>query len=258
MGKDLRLSKILDPDAPPAVIAKADQGLALGPVQGLEDMASGLKRLVSAGVDGVIVSPGQVGRHVDLFRGKRAPALLVRCDWTNAGRREGFPLPMKDMAHVPVSGARHAAFLGAHAAVATFYVGYKDDRDEADNLEALSTLAAECFEYGLPFLAEAIPFGERITEHNYVDSAKMACRMSLEAGADGVIVPYTRTTQAMSEVVEASGKAPVLLLVGEDVGLGEVRSSSKAGVSGVVLEEHFLRTDVCAAVTEIRSALDRG
>ncbi len=258
MGKEIRLSKFLDPSGRAAIVVKADQGLALGPVPGLEEMASGLGAIVSAGVDAVILSPGQAAKQAHLFKGRRAPALLVRSDWSNVARTQSFPLPWKRMTHVAVAGAKHAAFLGAHGLVASFYVGYKDDEDEADNLQSVSQLAAECLQYGLPLLVEALPLGERITEQNYLDSLKMAGRMSLEVGADGIIVPYAGSERSMRDVVEAAGAAPVLLLLsGVKDGEG-ISESVRAGVKGVVIEATGLGEDVGPSIAGLSRLLGRG
>ena len=256
MGKEIRMSKILHPEGP-AIIVAADQGLSMGALAGLEDIESGLRKVIAAGVDALILSPGQAGREAHLFKGKQAPALLVRSDWSNVARDESFPLPRKEMAHVSVSGARHAAFLGACGVVASFYVGYRDDEDEADNLEAVSKLAAECLQYGMPLLVESIPFGDRITEHNYVDSAKMAARMSLEAGADAVITPYTGSQSSMKEIVVASGAAPVLLLL-DDKDEGGVAKALRAGVKGVVMGGSIFRKDASASIKDIRELVNQG
>ena len=258
MGKEIRLSKFLDPSVPAAIVVKADQGLAVGPIAGLEDMESGLAAIIAAGVDGVLLSPGQAGRQAHLFKGRRAPALLVRSDWSNVARTESFPLPWKRMTHVAVAGARHAAFLGAQGIVASFYVGYRDDEDEADNLEAISQLAAECFQYGLPLLVEALPVGERVTQHNYVDSLKMSGRMSLEAGADGIIVPYAGARSSMREVVEAAGAAPVLLLVADVMDAKSVSESVRAGVRGVVIGGAAFGEGGQSSIRELSKLLGRG
>lgn len=247
------MSKLLDPGGTRAVVVKADQGLALGPVQGLEDMGVGLRDLVSSEVDGVLLSPGEAGRHIGLFKGKRAPALLIRSDWSNAARGSDFPLPRESITRARVAGARHGAFLGAHALVATFFVGHKEDQDEADNLEAVSHLAAECLEYGLPLIVEAIPLGERITDHNYQDSIKMAGRMSLEAGADGIIVPYGGSPSIMEEIVDSSGDAPVLLLL--EKGLDEAAIAASPGAKGVVLGGWVMEGPLGDNIQRTRAAL---
>ena len=251
MGKEIRLSKIIDPEGSVAVMVKADEGLSVGPVGGLEKIEGGLKRAIDAGVDGLVLGPGQASRMAHLFRGKTAPALLVRSDWSNVGRGEDFPLPWKRMTHVSVAGARHAAFLGAHAIVASFFVGYRDDQDEADNIEVLSRLGAECFEFGLPLLAEAIPTGDRITDKNYVDSVKMAGRMSLEAGADAIAVPFTGSRATMKEVVDSSGDAPVLLISGEQEDKA-IKASLRAGARGVLLGAEVFGGDLEVTVSGIR------
>ncbi len=255
VGKDIRLSKILDPAGKPAVMVKADQGLAMGPVEGLEDMELALKAIIDAGVEGIVLGPGQAGREIHLFKGKEAPALLVRSDWSNVKRDDSFPLPRKSMTHVSIAGARHAAFLGAHGIVASFFVGYGDDQDEADNLEAISHQATECFQYGLPLFVEAIPLGERITQHNYADSLKMAGRMSLEVGADALIIPNPGVESAIADVVDSSGSAPVFLLVKEGEGGEIITESVKAGVRGFVLGDYAFRGN---AVGDVRRALGEG
>ncbi|MBU7004871.1 MAG: hypothetical protein HXS50_04840 [Theionarchaea archaeon] len=255
MGKDIRMSKIIDPVGRPAIIVKADEGLAVGPVEGLEEIEEGLRSAIAAGVDGMVLGPGQASRNAHLFRGKTAPAMLVRADWSNFGRNEKFPLPWKRMTHVTVAGAKHAAFLGAHAVVASFFVGYRDDLDEANNIESLSHLGAECFEYGLPLVAEAVPVGERITDHNFVDSAKMAGRMSLEAGADAIAVPFTGSRATMKEVVDSSGEAPVLL-ISNGSNEQEIVASLKAGVSGIMLDAVVFRGGVGATIEGIKTIVE--
>jgi DhnA family fructose-bisphosphate aldolase class Ia len=179
--------------------------------------------------------------------------LLVRSDWSNVARDESFPLPWKRMTHVTLTGAKHAAFLGAAGIVASFYVGYRDDGDEANNLEAVSNLAGDCSKYGLPLFVEAVPAGERISDHNYLDSIKMSARMSLEAGADAVIVPFAGSDSGMGEIVEASGTAPVIL----NLGAGDdeaARSSLGAGVRGVVLGAQDFEPGAVSALREMGSA----
>jgi len=254
MGKDIRMSKIIDPEGGPAVIIRADDGLSLGPVDGLEVMEDGLNGAIEAGVDGLVLGPGQAARMAHLFRGKSAPALLVRSDWSNAQRGEDFPLPWKRMTHVTVAGAEHAVFLGAHALVASFFVGYRDDQDEADNIETLSKLGAECFECGLPLLVEALPSGERITEKNFVDSVKMAGRMSLEAGADAIAVPFTGSGAKMKEVVRSSGEAPVFL-ISDYPDPRAIKASLKAGISGIMLNAGVFGGNIAAAVAGARSSV---
>jgi DhnA family fructose-bisphosphate aldolase class Ia len=255
MGKEIRISKLIDPEGRPAIVVKADEGLSVGPVEGLEKIEEGLRSAIDAGVDGMVLGPGQASRMAHLFRGKAAPAMLVRSDWSNVRRDKTFPLPWKRMTHVTVAGARHAAFLGAHAVVASFFVGYRDDQDEADNIEALSRLGADCFEYGLPLLAEAVPIGERITDHNFVDSAKMAGRMSLEAGADAIAVPFTGSKATMKEVVDSSGEAPVFLITNGPEGR-EIKSSLKAGISGIMLDSKVFRGGVEKAIEGVKDIVE--
>jgi DhnA family fructose-bisphosphate aldolase class Ia len=253
-GKEIRLSKVIEPDAV-SLIVNADRGLALGPTAGLVEMRSGLESIAEAGVEAITLSPGEAARNTEIFRGKRAPALLVRSDWTNFERDSSFPLPRKETTHVLVAEADHAAYLGACGLVATFFVGYRDDRDEADNLESISRLAAGCFQFGMPLLAEAKPFGERVSERNYVDSLKMAARMALEAGSDAVICPYPGDASSVGDIIEASGGAPVLLLV-EDVDGKVIADCIDSGISGLVLSGAAVGEGAASAIGEVRQIME--
>ncbi len=100
--------------------------------------------------------------------------------------------------------------------------------------------------------------GERVTEHNYLDSLKMSGRMSLEAGADGIIVPYAGAGSSMREVVEAAGTAPVLLLVSDVMDVKSVSESVRAGVKGVVVGGSAFGEGARPSVRELSKLLGRG
>ncbi len=254
-GKEIRLSRVVG-DGPPSLIVSADRGLALGPTPGLVDMRSGLEEMIGVGVDAITLSPGEASRQVDFFKGKRAPSLLVRSDWTNADRDGSFPLPRKETTHVSVSGAEHASYLGACGLVVTFFVGYVDDGDEADNLESVSNQASECSRCGMPLIAEARPFGERISEGNYSDSLKMAARMALEAGSDAVMVPASQELGCTGDIVEASGDAPVLLVLKERAEDDVLVRGLEAGVGGIVLAGSCLEEGIHAEIERVRNIME--
>jgi class I fructose-bisphosphate aldolase len=218
------------------IIFEADEGLMLGPTPGLSNVPETVS-MVKGKVDGIVLSSGQVERSVGHFRGKGASALLVRADWTNAFRDETYFLPTRNVRHVLNLKPRDAVALGASALAAFLLVGYDDDEDEARNLENIAMLARESEEYGLPLLVECIPVGGRITEMNYLDCAKLATRMAVEAGADIVATPYTGNVASFKEIVEAS-KTPVLMLdrrMDADRLLEAAEESLEAGATGVVV-----------------------
>jgi len=236
MGKAIRLGQLMNAEDERAIIFEADEGSMLGPTPGLSNLPEAVS-MVKDKVDGVVLSSGQVERSVEHLRGKGAPALLIRADWTNAFRDETYFLPTRKVRHVLNLEPKDAVALGASALAAFLLVGYDDDEDEARNLETVATLARESEKFGLPLLVECIPIGERITEMNYLDCAKLATRMAVEAGADIIATPYTGSAATFREIVDAS-KTPVLMLDRRiDAGslLKAVEESLKAGATGAVV-----------------------
>lgn len=241
-GKALRLSEFINPEDGRSIIVEADQGLMLGPIAGLVDLGETVKNLRRQ-VDAVILSPGQAGRMIHHFRGKRAPALLIRADWANVFRDKTFVLPALKIRHVTVASAEDAVAMGASAIIAFFFVGWEDDEDEARNMKSVAMLARESDRLGVPLLVESIPIGERVTKLNYADCVDLAMRMSVEAGADAIAAPYTGDVGSFRKIVDAA-KVPVFVLDMGDVALDlfeVVAEALEAGASGVVAGKGVLQ-----------------
>ena len=243
-GKALRLSEFINPDDNRSFILEADQGSMLGPIAGLVDLEETLKDLGNE-VDAIVLSPGQGGRLTHLFLGREAPALLIRVDWANVFRDKTFVLPAQKIRHVKVASPGEALALGASAIVAFLIIGYEDDEDEARNIESIASFARESERLGAPLLVECIPFGERITETNYVECVDMAVRMAVEAGADAVAAPYTGSVGSFRRVIDAA-KVPVFMLDVEHETqnlLGTAKEALDAGASGVIVGKRALQAD---------------
>jgi len=234
-GKAFRLSDFIDPKDGKAVILAADRGLMLGPTIGLADLEKTIRIAATSGVDAVVLSPGKVGGMVHYLKGKKAPALLVRADWTNAFRGESFVLPFREIRRVTIIGAEDAVALGASAVIAFFCVGHEEN--EARNLESVAMLARSCDRLGMPLIVESVPIGERVTATNFVDCLGLAMRMAVEAGADAIAAPYTGDVKSFRKVIDAA-KVPVFVL-DTDVSpirdlLKSVAEALEAGSAGVV------------------------
>lgn len=243
LGKALRLSEFLDTEDGKSVIIEADRGLMLGPIAGLIDLDEAVKAVKSE-VDAVVLSPGQVGRLNHYFRGRDSPALIVRVDWTNAFRDETSILPAQKIMHVTVASVEDAIALGASSIIAFFFVGYKDDEDEAQNMRSVAMLARDSDKLGVPLLVESIPIGERVTKTNYANCVDLAMRMAVEAGADAVGVPYTGDIESFRKIVDAA-KVPLFMLdINKITGdfLKVVEESLEAGASGIITGKRVFQT----------------
>ncbi len=212
-GKELRLSRIIDPRDGRAVVIAADHGYMLGPIKGVIDLEKTIGSVATGGADGILVSPGQAMKIGHMFKGKRSPAMLIRADWTNAFRSKTYTLPSRHVQHRYMTSPQQALALGADAIVIYFFVGYPDDKEEAEHVAKVARYARECDDIGLPFIVEPIPLGERITGANYNELVKISIRMSAEIGADAIKAPYTNDVDFYREVVQSAG-IPILILGG--------------------------------------------
>jgi DhnA family fructose-bisphosphate aldolase class Ia len=241
-GKDLRLSQIIDQKSKKSLILEADQGLTLGPIPGIEDLTLLLKKIKDK-VDAIVLSKGQVGRLIDFFKGKNAPALLIRADWTNAFREEGFILPAREIKYILSIRVEDALMLGASGIASRLFVGYDEDEDEAANVKSIAELAGECESYGVPLLVEAFPIGERVTKENYIDCARLAARIAVEAGADIVAIPYKENANLIHQIIEAVN-GPVLISEGEasiNSLIKDLDNLIKAGATGLIIGRNSLQ-----------------
>ncbi|MGC8961129.1 MAG: class I fructose-bisphosphate aldolase, partial [Candidatus Bathyarchaeia archaeon] len=159
VGKEIRLSKVVNPHDGRAVVVAADHGYMLGVIPGVENLEATLRRIILGGPDAILVSPGQARELNHLFHGRDAPALLVRSDWSNWGRDKTYTLPARSVERIGVAEARDALLLGASGVVVYYFIGYGDEAKEARHMESLSAFARGCDRVGMPFIVEPVPFG---------------------------------------------------------------------------------------------------
>jgi len=257
-GKEIRLSRIIDPEDGRAVVIAADHGYMLGPIRGVIDLKRTISSVSKGGADGILVSPGQASKIGHLFKGKDSPGMLIRADWTNAFRSKTYTLPSRHVQHRYMTSPRGAQALGADAIVTYFFVGYAEDREEAEHVARIARFARECDRIGLPFIVEPIPLGERITGANYNELVKISIRMSAELGADAIKAPYTNDVEFYREVVRSAG-IPILILGGAKSktlrdALEVVEEALEAGASGTVFGRNVIQAPDPAAM--VRSICD--
>ena len=264
LGKQLRLSRIINPDDGRAVVVAADHGLMLGPIKGVIELEKTLRRVVEGGADAILMSPGQAVNLSRLFYGRGSPALLIRADWSNAFRDRTYTLPARKVRYKPIATVRQALALGASGIVTYFFVGYGDDEDEAKHLKMVSKFSKECGRLGMPLIVEPIPLGPRVTKANFVDLVGLCVRMAVEAGADIIKAPYTGDVESFRKVVKASCGTPILILGGyraltQRDSLEVVAEALEAGSAGVVFGRNVIQAlDPAEMVRGIRAIVHEG
>jgi len=248
VGKKIRLSRIIDPRDGRCVMFAADHNFLVGPIRGLENVESALKRAFKGRLDAVMLSPGQAKRLSYMFGGRGSPGLVVRGDWANCFRERIYALPTREVQEVIVSDPKDLVSLGASGAVFYFFTGYGDENDENRHYQRLVYFLKKCREVELPCLVTVIPMGERVTGANFVSLLETGVRMAVKAGADMLEVPYTQDVDTFKRIVNAARGVPVLCAGGPKAArlrdsLEIVAELLEAGASGVVFGRQVFQSD---------------
>jgi len=233
-GKTVRLGRIFRRETGRTVIAALDHGRRHGPLKGIENLRRTVETVVSAGVDAVMVTTGMIPHIADVVAGR--VALIARIDGT--GTIHG-PDYTDDRLIASVSLASR---MGADAVSVMIYMG---SRNEAALLEKLGRVSEECYNLGIPLLAEAIP-SPPLIKHPYSDESIAYCaRIAAEYGADVVKTYYSGNLEGYTDVV-ASVPIPIVVLGGprrsEAELLKMVEDAVKAGAKGVAIGRNIFQS----------------
>jgi DhnA family fructose-bisphosphate aldolase class Ia len=183
-GLDYRLKEFLPASGKSALLVDTSAGLTLGALPGLEDFEKALRPILTM-VEGVVCSPGQLRRLGN--RTRHDAALLVRMDWTNMLRGEGFPLPPEKVSYLTLLDAGDALELGVAGMVLSFLLGY-EEAVEAACLKTAVQLSLAGKNLGLPLLVEVCPNGPRVSLPG--KAVELGASYALESGADVIVIPH--------------------------------------------------------------------
>lgn len=247
LGKQIRLERLLNRDAGTTVIVPMDHGLTMGPIEGLVEMKTSIKKVVKGGINAVILHKGNVeaghrgrGKDVGLFIHLSGSTVLS-------------PDPNLK---VMVCTVEEAMKLGADGVSIHINLGAEYD---SKMLKDFGKVGKQCSDWGIPLLAMMYTRGEKIQNEYDVESVKIAARVASELGADIVKVNFTGDAESFGKVIEGCS-IPVLIAGGEkakstkDI-LNNVKMAMEAGGKGVSIGrnvfQHEEPTKFCHAVSAI-------
>jgi fructose-bisphosphate aldolase, class I len=255
-GKRVRLTRMLwehGPGGGTLLVLPIDQGLEHGPVDFFENPESldpefQWKLALEGNFSAIALHFGLARKFMRKYAG-RVP-LILKINGKTA-------IPSDAQAFSPLTATvEDAVRLGADGVGYTIYVGSPaQDRD----LKLAAEVRAQCDQYGMPLIVWAYPRGEAVGKKGGKESQfaiEYAARVAQEIGADIVKVnypvasekdkespaPYNTLTltpdAAFERVVQCAGRTLVLVSGGEKVGdeemLAKVRSSMRAGATGII------------------------
>ena len=196
-GKTIRLGNLIDPKDQRALWLDLTIAGETGGMVSYQDFYKAIAGF-SQYCDGAIVNPGFLEKAGELFGGARRWAPIVRADWTNYRRPDGFCLPGKPIQRVMICDVEDALRLGAEAICARFIMGVSDEF-ESENIKSVSHLARVAESCGLPVIAEICPVGENINGRDFGAIVKLGVACLLEAGVEVLIIPAC-SSESLAEI----------------------------------------------------------
>ncbi|MEM2914137.1 MAG: fructose-bisphosphate aldolase [Candidatus Bathyarchaeia archaeon] len=237
VGKKIRMSRIFKDDGK-ALIVTMDHGPSLGPVKGLEDIRTTVKRVFASNhkPDAILLTPSMIRLCFEELAGKAG--IVARIDGTAT-------MIGPDITNWRLfSSVEEALSLGVDAVCTMAFFGVER---EAENSEKVGKISQRCARFGMPHVVEALP--PDIITHHFKHEAewkwpdpekvKFVARVAAELGADVVKSYYTGDSDSFGEVVKCC-PVPIVVLSGpgakDPQGLIKiVRGAMDAGAKGVIM-----------------------
>lgn len=235
VGKNVRMERVMNRKTGKTIIVPMDHGVSSGPIKGLIDMPAIVNRVAEGGANAVLLHKGTV-RHAHRGYGKDIGLILHLSGSTSLG-----PDPNNK---VLVTTVEEALKLGADAVSVHINVGAES---EADMLQILGMVSAECAEWGMPLVAMMYPRGKKIKSEHAVETVKHAARAGAELGADIIKTNYTGDPDTFREVTKGC-PVPVVIAGGpkmttpRDV-LGMLKDSVDAGGAGASIGRNVFQAE---------------
>lgn len=255
---EFRLGRLFDPSTGRAFIVAFDRGLGADVTGGGENADAVVAAVVSAGADGILLSPGMLDRQRHHLAHRNAPAVLLRSDLFLSGALQPLGLAGEHCEEYrTLVSAAQAQAMGADAIVLFLILGFDNDATTANNAQAVAHASREAHSIGLPIVVETVLWGSRAQDQTDAAALTYACRLAAELGADAVKTQYPGTPESMRELVAAC-PVPVLLLGGPktatpDALLAQSKAALSSGARGLVFGRNVWQSgDPAAATMQLR------
>ncbi|HHY93961.1 MAG TPA: fructose-bisphosphate aldolase [Firmicutes bacterium] len=250
--KENRLRRIFAGDGRTLIVAMDHAG-SMGPLPGLSEPGELLREVTTAGADAIMTTFG-VARRFGKEMGRAALILRVDGGTSALGPREKGHMSQ-------VFRVTDALRLGADAVAC---MGFPGPDYESETLPYLAHLAGDCEEWGLPLLAEMLPWGfQPHPESRSPERVATAVRIGAEMGADIIKTQFVGDVETFRRQVIAPCYVPVVVLGGSRMGsdaevLETVASALDAGAAGVAMGRNIWQHPTPARMVAALGALIHG
>lgn len=231
-----------------------------GFLQGIENLESAVKTVVSAAPDAVQLTVGQA-HYLQSLPGKSKPALVLRTDVANV---YGSQLPRALFSRMIEAPVEQALRLDATCVVVNLFriPGEPEVTDQC--IQNILRIKPECDRWSVPLMIEPLVFQSNTKAGGYMvdgDLEKILplVRQAVELGADIIKADPTDDVSAYGKVVEIAGRIPVLVRGGGKASDREILTRTEAliqqGAAGIVSGRNIIQHADPAGMTRALMAI---
>lgn len=230
-GKINRLSRILKPDTGRGLIIAVDHGMALGPMTGIEDVASVFESLDEY-TDAWLMTKG-IYTHSYKPTGGKGIILRASGSATIAGpdiTRELFSATVEELLSLSADAVACSAYIGSE--------------NEHETLQHMSRIAGECRKWQVPLIG-VTGVGKDKEKTQDPKFVGLMARVAAEHGADIVKTYYTEKD---FDKVTASCPVPIAIAGGpkcetDEETLAMIRGALDGGAVGIVMGRNIWQSE---------------
>jgi fructose-bisphosphate aldolase, class I len=260
--KSARLNRLFNPKSNRCFDVAIDHGFFNEHdfLAGIEDMRRAIDVLVAAGPDAIQLTVGLAPLLQEL-PGRLKPSLVLRTDVANVYGKDLPRTLFSRMIHSPVEQALR---LDAACVVVNLFRIPNQPEVTDQCIQNILQLKPECDRYGMPLMIEPLVFQPNKPAGGYMvdgDLRKILplVRQAVELGADIIKADPTDDVNVYNQVVEISGRIPVLVRGGgraPDVDLLQrTEALIRRGVAGIVYGRNVIQHSNPAGMTKALMAI---
>jgi class I fructose-bisphosphate aldolase len=255
--KAARLNRLFNPKSGRCFDVAIDHGFfnEYGFLSGIENVEKAIATLVEAAPDAIQLTIGQAP-ILQAFPGRHKPSLVLRTDVANVYGKE---LPRALFSRMIKSPVEQALRLDATCVVVNLFC-IPNQPDVTDQcIQNILEIKPECDRYGMPLMIEPLVFQSNEKAGGYMvdgDLQKILplVRQAVELGADIIKADPTDDVALYRQVVEISGRIPVLVRGGGKAPDAEILERTEAliqqGVHGIVYGRNVIQHRNPAGMTK--------
>ncbi len=260
--KTARLNRLFNPRSNRCFDVAVDHGFfnEYDFLPGIENMRKAIDVLVAAAPDAIQLTVGLAPLLQEL-PGRHKPSLVLRTDVANV---YGKDLPRSLFSRMIQSPVEQALRLDATCVVVNLFRIPNQPEVTDQCMQNILAIKPDCDRYGMPLMIEPLVFQPNKTAGGYMvdgDLRKILplVRQAVELGADIIKADPTDDINVYRQVVEISGRIPVLVRGGgrapDEAILQRTEALIRQGAAGIVYGRNVIQHGNPAGMTKALMAI---